>query len=305
MIAVIVISLFVALCCPFIPGGYENEFILWTLRIPRVMTAFIAGGGLALAGLVFQALFRNDLASPYILGISSAGSLGSNLAIFFGLGHFFITSLNFVFSLFSVAIITLVSKVKKVFHPSTILLTGVAIGMISSSAIMFLQVFSSERDLMQMTRWLMGSLNIVGFYSFMIIAPFVLVSLVITYFYAGELNLLSVDDEFSQTRGVNIERTRKVLFVIGSLITAPIVTEIGPIGFVGLVIPHIIKKFFKRDHRQLIILCFFSGGAFLCLCDLLSRLILSNGVMPIGVITSLIGAPIFLSILMGKRSYSN
>lgn len=303
MTLTILVSTLIAFLCPYIPfDGIDNEMIFWSLRVPRVMTAFIAGGGLAIAGLIFQALFRNDLASPYILGISSAGSLGSNIAIFLGLSHFFMTSFNFIFALLSVFIISLVSKVKKVFHPSTILLTGVAIGMISSSAIMFIQVFSSERDLMQMTRWLMGSLNIVGYDSLMIISPFIIISLMIVYFYSGELNLLSVDDEFSLSRGVNIEKTRKILFVIGSIITAPIVAEIGPIGFVGLVIPHIVKKYFERDHRKLLIISFFVGGAFLCLCDLLSRVVLANGIMPIGVVTSLIGAPIFLSILIRGRA---
>lgn len=304
MIPIVLISIICVAVCPFLPLT-DNEMILWSLRIPRVLAAFIAGGGLAIAGLIFQSLFRNDLASPYILGIASAGSLGSNLAIFLGLGHLFMTGFSFIFSLASVFIIWTITTAKKIFHPAIVLLSGVAIGMISSSFILFLQVFSHERDLMQMAKWMMGSLNIVGFQTIWIITPFVLLALVITYFYTGELNLLTVDDDFAQSRGVDIIKIRKILFVLASLITAPIVAELGPIGFIGLVIPHMVKRITSKDHRELIITSFFAGGAFLALCDLLSRVILENGVMPIGVITSMIGAPIFLMILVRANSHSN
>jgi iron complex transport system permease protein len=290
-----------------INGLETNPEILYQIRWPRAILALLAGGGLSLGGLVFQAVFRNDLASPYTLGIASGASFGAALSLFLGFSwSWFLLSDTFIFSLLG-ALVTVffifsVAYMKKRFDDQTLILSGVAIGMSFSSLVLLFQFLSHEMSSMKIIRWLMGGVNTIGWESIFLLLPWVLIALIWFYRQSGVLNLLSVGDVFAQTRGVNSERSKKRLFIFTSILIACIVSECGPIAFVGLMAPHMTKKFMGRDHRVLVPITFLAGGSFLVFCDLISRSLVANSILPVGVVTAFLGGPFFLIILLRSKS---
>ena len=312
-LSIIFFCLFLIILLPFCGRTLEfDNVIFWDLRIPRVLTCWLAGGGLALGGLVFQAIFRNDLATPYTLGVASGASLGAVLSLHFGLGSVgvaswiysygsgttlgaFLGGLLSIFCLYSIALL------RKNFGPTLLLLAGVAMSMICSSLILFIQFIGHDMNSLRIIQWLVGSVNVVGMETPLRLAPFVLFGFLFLFFQSGQLNLLSVGEVFAQSRGVDPHKVRRRLFLIVSLLITPIVAECGPIGFVGLITPHLIKSWGVRDHRLLIWICFFVGGALLGLCDLISRILIENSLLPVGVVTALLGGPFFLWSLLRSR----
>lgn len=308
---IIFLSFLILIILPFLGRTFEfDNAIFWDLRVPRVLTCLLAGGGLAVGGLVFQAIFRNDLATPYTLGVASGASLGAALSIYFGLGSSFgwiywneTTLGSFFGGLTSFFLLYSIAIYHKNFGRTLLLLSGVAMSMICSSLILFIQFISNEMDSLKIIQWLVGNVNIVGLETPLSLIPFVIFSLILIFFGSGELNLLRVGEIFAQSRGVCPKRVRKRLIFLVSLLITPIVAECGPIGFVGLIIPHMIKALGIQDHRFLIWICFFSGGAFLGICDLISRSLFENSLLPVGVVTALFGAPFFLWSLTRFRQY--
>ncbi len=304
---ILFISGFVLALLPILGRTFEfNNTLFWELRVPRVLTCCLAGGGLSVAGLVFQAIFRNDLATPYTLGTASGASLGAVMAIFWGIsGELLywnaITLAAFLGGLIASFFIYVVAQYRKNFNPTTLLLIGVAIGMICSSAILFIQFVSHEMSSLRMIRWLMGGVNVVGMETPLSLAPVVLLSVFFLFFYSGEMNLLSVGEVFSKSRGIDPNGARKRLFILVSFLVAPIVAECGPIGFIGLITPHVVKRWMGSDHRFLILACFLVGGVFLGLCDLFSRILIEDSLIPVGVVTALLGGPFFLWVLLRQR----
>lgn len=284
----------------------QENFIFWNLRAPRIIVAFLAGGALSLSGLSFQTLFRNPLATPYTLGIASGASFGAALGISLGLdlsyGPFNIISL---FSLAGAAVSVFVtyflSQKKEGFHTSKLLLAGVALGLFFSSLILALQYFLNETSNKKLIHWLMGSLEVVGFEQVYYLGVPITLSFLILYFKRKDFNLLMVHEDFAHTRGVDVRKSQKILFLIGSVLVASVVSFCGPIGFVGLIIPHFARILLGLDSSYLIPGSFLIGGIFLVSIDLLTRVILPEGVLPIGILTSLIGGPSFIYFLRKSR----
>lgn len=288
--------------------------IYWNIRIPRTLLGFFAGAGLALCGMVFQAIFKNALATPYTLGVASGASLGASIYIHLGsfLGLSYATSqLNFLdfppmsFAAFlgaglSVLFIFTISTVKKSMSTASLLLTGVTLNLFFSSFILFLQYMSDYTQSFQIIRWLMGGLEVIGMESVYGIGIVTILGSVVIFRFSQELNLLSLGEDIAQSRGVNLLSTKITLFVITSIIIASIISITGPIGFVGMIIPHLCRHIIGSDHRFLVPMSFVAGGVFLSLCDSFARVILSPTELPVGIVTAMLGGPFFLWILIRK-----
>ena len=284
------------------PRGRE---ILMKLRIPRVLTAFLAGIALASSGMIFQALFRNPLATPYTLGVSGGAALSATLWMRFGAPLFFLsisgTSIaGFLGALGAVALVYGLARMKSGFPTATLLLAGVAVNLFFSSLILLMQYFSDPGETFRMIRWLMGGFSVVGFTTPINLAVFTAIGLIIAALLTREMNLLLTGEELAGARGVNVTRTKKMLFFSASLMTGAGVAFCGPIAFVGLMVPHICRQFIGSDHRKLFPAVILFGGAFLVVCDGLARTVLAPVEMPAGLITALLGGPFFLWLLLRK-----
>lgn len=284
-------------------SGSSNNFILFQLRIPRTIIAFIAGASLSLGGLIFQNLFKNKLATPYTLGISSGAAAGALIAIkfnlfgsFFGFGFTYLA--GFMGAILSVLLILAILKITGSTSVYTVLLAGVAINFFFSAFILLIQYLVDMTQSISAIRWLMGSLTISGYKEILIIAPVFLVFIIIVLLLKKELILISAGDEFASSKGMNVKKFRISIFILVSLITGMVVSVTGPIGFVGLIIPHIIRLLIKDDFRILVIFSIFFGGIFLVIADIISRVLIPPAEIPVGIITSFFGAPFFIFILI-------
>jgi iron complex transport system permease protein len=284
-----------------------QHHILTQLRIPRVMFTFLAGSGLALCGMVFQAMFHNPLATPFTLGVASGASLGAAIYVYIGFSFTLLgidggTFAAFAGALLAISFVYAVSRFQNGFSPETLLLTGVAISFFFSSLILFTQYLSNINDSFQILRWLMGSLTTVGYDEVLQLLPFVALTTAVILWLSRELNLLMAGDDIALSRGVSVHSIRYLLFLITSLCVGAIVALCGPIGFVGMMVPHICRLLVGADHRYLIPTTLLFGGSFLIICDAIARLIIAPAEIPVGVITTLLGGPFFLWLLIKSRS---
>ena len=284
-----------------------QQHILTQIRIPRVLFAFAAGAGLALCGMVFQAMFNNPLATPFTLGVASGASLGAAIYVSLGFSISLLgidgTSLAaFVGALFAISFVYSISRFQHGFSTETLLLTGVAISFFFSSLILFTQYLSNVSDSFRILRWLMGGLSTVGYRDLLQLLPFVSICIATILWLARELNLLVAGDDLALSRGVSVQKTRYILFFVTSLCVGAIVALCGPIGFVGMMVPHICRLLIGNDHRWLAPATLLFGGAFLILCDTIARLIIAPAEIPVGVITTLLGGPFFLWLLVKSKS---
>jgi iron complex transport system permease protein len=286
-------------------GTALSDTILWEIRVPRVSSAFVVGAGLSVSGMVFQSMFRNVLATPFTLGVSSGAAFGATL--FFALGFSWSLWDTPGSSLFGIAgaiattfiVFVLSSKTKEgVSTTVTLLLSGVVISFFFSSLILLLQYISDFTGIFRITRWLMGSLEMVTYKTLIFLSFPVFFSALVAWFFGNELNLLVTGDEVALSRGVSVDRVRKILVFSTSLAVGAIVSFCGPIGFVGIVVPHICRLLVGPNHRILTPSVFLFGGAFLALSDTLSRMLIAPYEIPVGVITSLLGGPFFLWLLL-------
>ena len=279
--------------------------ILLKLRIPRVLTAFLAGVSLSVSGMIFQALFRNPLATPFTLGVSGGAALGAALWMRFGSAAFLAgvagTSLaGFGGALAAVLLVYGLARAKGGFATETLLLAGVAVNFFFSSLILLIQYFSDAGETFRMIRWLMGGFSVIGFATPIHLSGFVLAGLVLCTLLTREMNLLLTGDELAGARGVDVRRARQILFFSASLMTGASVAFCGPVGFVGLMVPHICRRLFGADHRVLFPAVILSGGVFLVVCDGLARTLLAPVEMPSGLITALLGGPFFIWLLLRR-----
>lgn len=284
------------------PAGME---ILLKLRIPRVLTAFLAGIALATSGMIFQALFRNPLSTPFTLGVSGGAALGAALWMRFGFTAAAIgvagTSLSgFGGALGAVLLVYGLARAKGGFATGTLLLAGVAVNFFFSSLILLIQYFSDAGETFRMIRWLMGGFSVIGYLTPIMLSLFVLAGLAVCTLLTREMNLLLTGDELAGARGVNVNRTRKLLFFSASLMTGAAIAFCGPVGFVGLMVPHICRRIVGADHRRLLPAVVLFGGAFMVLCDGFARTLLAPVEMPAGLLTALLGGPFFIWLLMRK-----
>lgn len=281
--------------------------IIARLRIPRTLLALIAGGGLAIAGCAFQALLRNPLATPYTLGIDSFGALGAYTATVLGIGAGFgllgfsaVQFAAFAAAALDVAIIYAMAARSSRMSPLVLLLAGVTLGLLANSGILFLRYLAKPQQLINMDRWLMGGVDLPGYDAVWTLLIGVTPCAVILIAQAGNFDQLGFGEELAAGRGVSVRRLQLVTFVTCSILTGVIVSKVGPIGFVGLIVPHAVRTLTGPRHRILMPMSVVAGGAFLCLCDIVARKLMT-GETPIGIITSLVGAPFFLYLLVRRR----
>lgn len=278
-------------------------------RLPRTLAAVIAGSGLAVAGCSFQALLRNPLATPYTLGVASAAAFGAYTAsvVTFGLGVRLsvlgfspVQATAFLFAAVDVSVVYFLAVQRVRVSPSVLLLAGVTMGMIANAGMMLMRYLAHPSLLLSMERWLMGGVDVLGYGSVLTLFLGVTPCAVVLLAQAARFDQLGFGEEVAGGRGVNVRRLQAVTFLVGSLLTAVIVSEVGPIGFVGLIVPHAVRSVTGSRHRTLMPMCLVAGGAFLCLCDIFARKTLP-GETPIGIITAFVGGPFFLYLLLRRR----
>jgi len=272
--------------------------VLITIRLPRTIAAFLAGATLSLCGMIFQALFRNDLASPYTLGISSGASFGAAVAILLGITSVPMAAL--LGALIAVAVVWRLSLIESRFGSHTMLLAGVATGFFFSGLTIFVQYLADFSHGYRILHWLMGSLDAMGWPETVRIAPFFLFAVVAALFHR-ELDILSFGEEAAAARGVDYSRTLLAQFILTSIAVAGIVAATGPIGFVGLIAPHSARLLVGPRHCILTPASALTGGVLLTLCDTLARTLIAPGEIPVGVVTALLGGPFFLWLLLRGR----
>jgi len=276
--------------------------IVWRIRLPRVILAALVGATLSLGGLVFQALLRNPLAEPYILGISGGSAIGAIIGILMGLSRFpGVCLTSFTGSILTLLLILGISAGQSMIKKNTILLSGVMVNSFCSAVIMFLVSLTQDSKLHNIIFWLMGDLSLGNMRQTVILALLLLPFFILIFWLSNTMNLLLMGREMAQTMGVNIRVVMLVLLVSTSFMVSATVSHCGLIGFVGLVIPHLFRLLLGPDHRILAPACILGGGAYMVVCDLLARTLPSQGEMPAGVITAMIGAPLFIYLLKRSR----
>ena len=319
LMGIAILGIVIVLSMPFIGGEIinpmalfkgeleENELtVFWKLRIPRVIMGFLAGSALALSGMAFQAVFRNPLATPFTLGVASGASLGAAAYVWLGLSFSVLsmsgqTMFAFLGAALSISLVYGLTRVHGHRSSGTMLLAGVSISFFCSSLIMFIQYISDFNSSVRIMRWLMGGIEVVGYEAVLNTAPIVVLGAGVIFYLSRDLNLLSTGNEIAASRGVNVNKTMTILFVITSFLVGSVVAVCGPIGFVGMMAPHICRMLIGQDHRFLAPATFLFGGAFLVLCDTLARSLIAPAEMPVGIITALLGGPFFLWLLMRSR----
>ena len=283
-----------------------DEVILMKVRLPRIFIACVVGAGLALAGVVFQALLRNPLADPYILGVSSGGSLGAVIAIMLGISSIgglptlpffaFLGALSTMFLVYSVA------RIGGRVPTHTLLLAGVIINAFFSAVIMFLVSMIRADETHKFLLWSMGNLSPTETKLTIISMSLIVLAGAALYYYAQSFNLFSLGEESAAQLGVEVERVKKMAFVLASLITGAAVSACGTIGFVGLIIPHIMRMTIGADHRVLMPASTLAGASFLILADTIARTIMQPTEIPVGVVTAICGGPFFIYLLRRGRT---
>jgi iron complex transport system permease protein len=290
-------------------GSGVESGIFWKIRVPRVLAAYLAGASLSAAGMAFQALFRNALATPFTLGVASGAALGAALSIRFGvtLAVAGISSTPFwAFAGASLSILLVygITRFRRGMDTSGMLLAGVAVSFFFSSLNLFTQYVSDFTHTFRIIRWLMGGVQVTGFRSVLEMAPAVFSGLLITLWLTRELDILTMGEEMAAGRGVDVAWTRNLLFFASSLMVGGVVAVCGPIGFVGLMVPHICRILVGPGHRFLAPASILAGGTFLTLCDTAARTVIAPAEIPVGVITALLGGPFFLWLLVwGEKRF--
>lgn len=278
--------------------------IIWRLRLPRVLLSALVGATLSLGGLVFQALLRNPLAEPYILGVSGGSAIGAIIGILMGLSRFpGVWATAFAGSLATLAVLFLmVSGRSAMFKAHSLLLSGVMVNAFCSAVIMFLVSLAQDSRLHNIIFWLMGDLAAATNDKVIGLAITVVPCFILIFFRSNTMNLMSLGSDMASTMGVNIKFTTALLLIVTSLMVSATVSFCGLVGFVGLVTPHMLRMILGPDHRLLTPASILGGATFLVICDLLARVLPSQGEIPVGVITALIGAPLFIFLLRKSQS---
>jgi iron complex transport system permease protein len=272
--------------------------IIMKIRFPRVVLAAMVGATLSLGGLVFQALLRNPLAEPYILGISGGSAVGAIIGIMLGLSRFPGVSFTaFLGSTGTLALILFLTAGKSLVKKESLLLSGVMVNAFCSAVIMFLVSISQHARLQSIIFWLMGDLSTADLHQVGLLAVMVVPGFILLFWFSHTMNLLLMGKEMAQTMGVNIKAATVILLLVSSFMISATVSYCGLVGFVGLVIPHLLRRLLGADHRILVPACVLGGGAYLVICDLTARTLPRQGELPIGVVTAIIGAPLFILLL--------
>ncbi|HKM20334.1 MAG TPA: iron ABC transporter permease [Candidatus Dojkabacteria bacterium] len=284
-----------------------NENIIWLIRTPRALLAAVVGAGLAVSGASLQALLKNDLADPFTLGISSGASLGAVLSIGFGIfntfGIFGIQVGGFLGAILAFTIVFYLSRRQGEISPTSLILAGIGTGYVFSGITSFITLVSSKKELAgQILSWTLGSLARADWRDLTIPSLVLIGTTIYLTLQSRNLNLIATNDEFASTLGLEVPTFRKRLFIIISLTVGVIVAVSGSIGFIGLIIPHIVRFFTGTNHKYLLPISLISGSIFLVWVDILARTVVSPAEVPAGVITSLLGGAFFLLLLWKKQT---
>jgi iron complex transport system permease protein len=286
-----------------------SRTLFFRLRLPRVLLGLMIGAALALTGGALQALFRNPLADPYTLGVSGGGAFGASVAIalgwsaqFAGIPLVFVAS--FVGAMAAVSVVRVIARTGVVLLPGALLLSGVAVNLIAAAAVLTIEYLADPSSALQILRWLIGSLDVVG------LAPLARMLYILApasaalLLFSRQLNLIAMDEDTATTLGINVRRAEEIVHALCALIVAVTVSVGGAIGFVGLIVPHVVRMLFGEDLRIVLPGSVLLGGAFLVLADALARTALPAGELPVGAITGLLGGPVFLWLLRRRQQYS-
>ena len=280
--------------------------IFFVARLPRVLAAAFVGSALAAAGVVFQALLRNPLATPFTLGVSAGAALGAMLAIAFSgaAGATHVVSVpvaSFAGSIVAVGIVYALATARhRGFSTSVMLLAGVTMNSFFSAVILFVQYFADVSQTMRSLRWLMGDLDVAGYAPIVAALPLALVAFAVFAWLPRSLNLLALGTDQAEARGIDVLRAQRLAFFSASLATGAAVSLGGPVGFIGIVVPHLVRLLVGADHRVVLTASALFGAAFLVGCDLVARTVLAPIEVPVGIVTAIIGGPFFLWLLIRR-----
>lgn len=294
---------------PFVGSQATTPEILWGLRVPRVLLGLLAGGTLALVGASLQVILRNPLATPYTLGVTGGGALGAVIAISIPGLQMTLRPLAFsTVQLFALAgcaatllLIYAFARRPQGISTTLLLLAGVTIGILCGALMLLVRYLASPNLLVAMDRWVMGGLDEPGYRGLAALAPFLLPGLGLLALQIPTLNHLSLGEDMAAGHGVDVAAVHREVFFGAGLATAAVVSVTGPIGFVGLIVPHAVRRLSGFDHRIVLPASFLLGGAFLVACDTLARLVVAPSEMPVGILTALVGGPVFIGILLRRR----
>ena len=280
----------------------SDKYILWNLRLPRTVMCLLCGSTLAVCGSVFQAVFRNPLCDPYIIGVSSGASLGATIVIVLGLDTFLfgLTLGAFISSLATVFLIMRLSAVGNRLHTTTLLLAGISINFLFSAIISILMFYDQE-DMHKIYFWTMGSLSSITYKDCITVAAFTIVGSTFLILFAKRLNVLLLGDLQTNSLGIDAQKTKKIVLIIATLMCSSVVSICGVIGFVGLVCPHIARLLFGQDNRKILPFSILLGMIFMLLADITARNLFSPSELPIGTVTSIVGAPFFIYLLYNAK----
>ena len=288
----------------FDPESLDNT-IFFDLRIPRVLFAFFAGVILSMSGLLFQTLFRNALMTPYTLGISSGAVLGAGIAIKLGLGTLFfglaaISFFGFLGAIFTVFLLVYLSQFLRSGQHQSLLLLGIALSLFYTSALMIIFYLGDPMQNDMLIRFTMGSLSVIGWQNPLMLGVITFILFTAIYLYRFELQLLSISQSQAHLKGINTKKVTLLLLIISSLGIGTLVSISGPIGFIGLIVPHIVAKIYPSTVSNRITKTALFGGFFLVLCDTITRTIQTQSELPIGIVTALIGGPFFIYLIISR-----
>lgn len=283
----------------------SHKLIVLNIRLPRIMLASLVGMGLSIVGASFQAMFKNPMADPYVLGISSGSALGASIAIILALDNSFsglglTTLMAFVGALITTLIVYNIAKTGSKLPVNTLLLAGISVSFLFSSIISLIMVFN-RKELEKIIFWMLGSVSAASWKQVTVLIPFIFVGLMIFMSLSRDLNIMLTGDDTAKSLGIEVENMKKIILVVSSLVVAACVSFSGIIGFVGLIIPHIFRLILGPDHRVLIPFSAVGGAIFMILSDTLARTMASPAEIPVGAITSVIGAPYFIYLLIKNK----
>ena len=285
--------------------NHLSSIIFFDLRVPRVLFAFFAGIILSLSGLLFQTLFRNALMTPYTLGISSGAVLGAGIAIKLGLGSLLfgiaaISVFGFLGAMLTVFLLIYLSQFLRNSQQESLLLLGIALSLFYTSCLMIIFYLGDTTQNDMLIRFTMGSLSVIGWQNPIALGVIAFLLLVAIYMYRFELQLLSISDESASLKGVNTKKITLLLLMVSSFGIGTLVSISGPIGFIGLIVPHIVSKIYPSTLNKRIIKTALFGGLFLVLCDTITRGLQTQSELPIGIVTALIGGPFFIYLIISR-----
>lgn len=279
--------------------------IVANLRLPRIMLALFTGGALAVVGCSFQGIFKNPMADPFVLGISSGAALGATVGFIFNfnktiLGFTGVSIFAFIGAIITVLVVLKISAIGKKLPTTTLLLAGISINYLLASLMSLMMLLNREK-LERVYLWTLGSFSTSNWKEVGVIAPCVTICSIILMAYKEELNLMLLGDEAASSLGIDVNKTKRIILGISSIMVAVVVSATGIIGFVGLIIPHIIRIINGPDHKRLIPLAMLVGAIFMIICDTIARTIISPAELSVGIITSLFGVPFFLFLLYQNK----